>query len=63
MPATGLEKKVCMEGVETEGQNILIRESGCDMIQGYYHYYPLEIDALYGVLADQKRDDSDSKGA
>ena len=56
-------KKVCMEGVETEGQNILIRESGCDMIQGYYHYYPLEIDALYGVLADQKRDDSDSKGA
>ena len=33
-------KKVCMEGVETAEQDALIRESGCDMNQGYYNYYP-----------------------
>lgn len=56
-------KKVCMEGVETAEQDALIRESGCDMIQGYYHYYPLEIAALYSLLADEKKDGSACKDA
>ena len=37
--------------METEEQNKLIREAECDMIQGYYHYRPLELGKLYEVLA------------
>lgn len=48
-------KKVCMEGVETQEQDALIRESGCDLIQGYYHYRPMEIDALYSLLAGKEK--------
>lgn len=44
-------KKVCMEGVETETQNKLIRESGCDMIQGYYHYRPMELEDVYALAS------------
>ena len=44
-------KKVCMEGVETEVQNALIRECGCDMIQGYYYYKPMEIEDMYRLAA------------
>ena len=44
-------KKVCMEGVETETQNRLIRESGCDMIQGYYHYRPMELEEIYALAS------------
>lgn len=35
-------RKVCMEGVETKEQEMLIRDSGCDMIQGYYYHRPLD---------------------
>lgn len=44
--------KVCMEGVETEHQNAIIREAGCDIIQGYYHYPPMELSALYSLFSD-----------
>ena len=44
-------KQVCMEGVETREQNNLIKESGCDMIQGYYYHQPLELEELYRLLA------------
>lgn len=44
-------KKVCMEGVETAEQNSMITDSECDMIQGYYHYKPLEINEMYSLLA------------
>lgn len=44
-------KKVCMEGVETDVQNVLIRESGCDMIQGYYYYHPMELDDVYRLIS------------
>ena len=46
-------KKVCMEGVETAEQDRLIREAGCDMIQGFHYYRPLEIDAMYELLSAQ----------
>lgn len=39
-------KKVCMEGVETREQSELIRESGCDFIQGFYYHRPLELDEI-----------------
>ena len=46
-------KKVCMEGVETAEQHLLIRDAGCDMIQGFYCYRPMELDQLYSLLASQ----------
>ena len=44
-------KKVCMEGVETPVQNTLIRECGCDMIQGYYYYRLTEVEDMYRLAA------------
>lgn len=44
-------KRVCMEGVETADQDKMIREAGCDMIQGFYHYRPMELEQLYRLLA------------
>ena len=44
-------KKVCMEGVETMEQNRLIKDSGCDMIQGFYYHYPLELERIYQILS------------
>ena len=44
-------KNVCMEGVETEFQNKLIKETKCDMIQGYYYYKPMEIRELYKIVS------------
>lgn len=46
-------KTVCIEGVETEAQNKLILDTGCDMIQGYYYYRPIELGNLYQLLSRQ----------
>ncbi len=45
-------KKVCAEGVETQEEFEIIRDSGCDMIQGYYFYKPLELPDFYRVLPE-----------
>lgn len=45
-------KKVCMEGVETEFQNELVKTAGCDLIQGFYYYKPMELDAVYQLVGD-----------
>ena len=55
-------KKVCMEGVETAEQNQLIRETGCDMIQGYYYHRPMELKQLYHLLAVRSKKAEDSAG-
>ena len=44
-------KNVCMEGVETEIQNALIKETKCDMIQGYYYFKPMELSELYKLVS------------
>lgn len=44
-------KTVCMEGVETSEQNRMIQEAGCDMMQGFYYYRPMELEQLYQKLA------------
>lgn len=44
-------KKVCIEGIETAFQNELVKEAGCDMIQGFYYYRPMEIDQVYKLLS------------
>lgn len=43
-------KKVCAEGVETEEEFSVIKASGCDLIQGYYFYRPLELKNFYELL-------------
>lgn len=44
-------KRVCMEGVETAEQESLIRETGCDLIQGYFYYRPVEEEEMYRLLS------------
>ena len=44
-------KEVCMEGVETPEQYRLIAAAGCDTLQGYYCYRPMELDEVYRVLS------------
>lgn len=56
-------KQVCMEGVETAEQNRLIRESGCDLVQGYYHHRPLELEQMYELAARESEKDADEADA
>jgi diguanylate cyclase (GGDEF)-like protein len=44
--AKALNLKVVAEGVETEGQNRLLREFGCDQLQGYLFAKPMSAKAL-----------------
>ena len=39
-----LKVPVVAEGVETEGQLNLLRNAGCDLVQGYYFSQPLPAD-------------------
>lgn len=41
-----LKLRVVTEGVETDDQLNLVRELGCDMIQGYYYSKPLPINEI-----------------
>jgi len=41
------------EGVENSGQARLLRELGCDEIQGYHYYRPLSSDAFEALLRKQ----------
>lgn len=43
-------KTVCMEGVERADENEMIRSTGCDMIQGYYYYRPMELSDTYRLI-------------
>lgn len=45
-------KTVCIEGVETEAQNELILDTGCDMIQGFYYYRPMELCDIYRMVSE-----------
>ena len=43
-------KQVCVEGVETEEEFNLIRQAGCDFMQGFYFYRPMDLDTLIHLL-------------
>ena len=44
--AKSLNLKVVAEGVETEGQNKILRDFGCDQLQGYLFAKPMSAKAL-----------------
>ena len=44
--------KVVAEGVETERQLALLRDAGCDLVQGYYFSRPLPADAFEKLLRE-----------
>jgi diguanylate cyclase (GGDEF)-like protein len=44
--AKALDLKVVAEGVETEGQNKILREFGCDQLQGFLFAKPMSAKAL-----------------
>jgi len=46
--AKALELKVVAEGVETEGQYHILREYGCDQLQGFLFAKPMSAKALMG---------------
>lgn len=44
-------KTVCMEGVEHADQNEIILNMGCDLVQGYHYYRPLELGQMYQLVS------------
>lgn len=50
-------KKVCVEGVETEQELQTVLEAGCDYIQGFYFYRPLEIPDFFNLLEQPSKSD------
>lgn len=47
-------KQVCVEGVETEDELSAVRQTDCDMIQGFYFYRPIELEEFYRRLAPER---------
>ena len=48
-----LDKKLIMEGVETEAQAEYIKHCGADMIQGFYYAKPMSRDDLISFFQEQ----------
>lgn len=51
--ANGLDMAVTAEGVETEGQAVLLRAAGCKCLQGYHFGRPAPVSALAERLAGE----------
>jgi EAL domain-containing protein (putative c-di-GMP-specific phosphodiesterase class I) len=52
--ARGLELKVVAEGVETQSQLSVLRNLGCDLVQGFYLGRPMDHTAMNDLLLAQK---------
>ena len=48
-----LNLKVLAEGVETPGQVDILRESGCDYVQGYYYSKPIPADQVLPYVQER----------
>ena len=46
---------VVAEGVETEKQLKLLKEAGCDLVQGYYFSRPMDFDAATKLIEDAEK--------
>ena len=44
-------KQVCVEGVETDEENSIIKETDCNTIQRYYYHKPMELHQLYELIS------------
>ena len=51
--ARNLHLKVLAEGVETDEQLSILRDNGCDYVQGYYFSRPLPASELLPYLKNQ----------
>lgn len=52
--AQSMNLLVIAEGVETEEQNIALRNMGCSMMQGYYFARPMPLDQFEALLQTQE---------
>ena len=50
-------KTVCVEGVETKEEVKMVTEAGCDVIQGYYFYKPMEVMQVYELLSNENKNE------
>lgn len=53
--AHSLDVKVLAEGVETKDTIDYLMKMGCDMVQGYYYYKPMPLDAFEKLLDEQNK--------
>ena len=49
-----LDMQTVAEGIETEEQVKFLKESGCDLIQGYYYYKPMPMDQFEQELENNR---------
>lgn len=54
---------VCMEGVEQADQKEIILNTGCDMIQGYYYYQPMELSQVYRLVSQADSEGKERKAS
>lgn len=45
-------KTVCVEGVEQDAQDEIVVRLGCDMLQGFYYYQPMEVSDIYLLIGN-----------
>jgi len=53
--ANKLELGIVAEGVETKEQVELLRNIGCDMVQGYYYAKPMAAEEFFELLKEQNQ--------
>ena len=46
-------KTVCVEGVEQAAQQEVMLDVGCDLIQGYCYYRPMEVSEFCKMMGKQ----------
>ncbi len=50
--AKGMGAAVLCEGVENQKQAEIAKAAGCDMLQGFYYYFPMEAEKMEDLLRD-----------
>lgn len=50
------KKRVCAEGVERQEEVDILKQAGCDLIQGYHFYKPMEMEKFYELLVREQEE-------